>query len=125
MALGRLSTEEGTATDKPSLGHNTSEMPLRALPEPGSSLLELLLSHVHQSTPETAKFPGVPHPVAAPGSYTFSICPQEKPPGRLLFLQYVVQTLEDDLQHNLKSQLLQKSIAKKVLSCDLCFCNVK
>ncbi|XP_068884972.1 SUMO-interacting motif-containing protein 1 isoform X2 [Aphelocoma coerulescens] len=50
---------------------------------------------------------------------------QEKPPGRLLFLQYVVQTLEDDLQHNLKSQLLQKSIAKKMLSCDLCFYNVK
>ncbi|XP_017583652.1 PREDICTED: SUMO-interacting motif-containing protein 1 isoform X3 [Corvus brachyrhynchos] len=50
---------------------------------------------------------------------------QEKPPGRLLFLQYVVQTLEDDLQHNLKSQLLQKSIAKKVLSCDLYFSNVR
>lgn len=58
-------------------------------------------------------------------AHTFSICLQEKPPGRLLFLQYVVQTLEDDLQHNLKSQLLQKSIAKKMLSCDLCFSNVK
>lgn len=54
-----------------------------------------------------------------------SMCPQEKPPGRLLFLQYVVQTLEDDFQHSLKSQLLHKSIAKKVLSCDLCFNNVK
>lgn len=54
-----------------------------------------------------------------------SICPQEKPPGQLLFLQYVVQTLEDDFQHNLKSHQLQKSIAKKVLSCDLCFTNVK
>ncbi|NXD31408.1 SIMC1 protein, partial [Spelaeornis formosus] len=50
---------------------------------------------------------------------------QEKPPGRLLFLQYVVQTLEDDFQHNLKSHQLQKSIAKKVLSCDFCFNNVK
>ncbi|XP_014731471.1 PREDICTED: SUMO-interacting motif-containing protein 1 isoform X1 [Sturnus vulgaris] len=50
---------------------------------------------------------------------------QEKPPGQLLFLQYVVQTLEDDFQHNLKSHQLQKSIAKKVLSCDLCFANVK
>ncbi|XP_058704372.1 SUMO-interacting motif-containing protein 1 isoform X2 [Poecile atricapillus] len=50
---------------------------------------------------------------------------QEKPPGRLLFLQYVVQTLEDDFQYNLKLQQLQMSIAKKVLSCDLCFNNVK
>ncbi|XP_035415576.1 SUMO-interacting motif-containing protein 1 isoform X1 [Cygnus atratus] len=50
---------------------------------------------------------------------------QEKPPGRLLFLQYVVQTLEDDFQQNLKLRLLQKSIAKKVLSCDVCFNNVK
>lgn len=54
-----------------------------------------------------------------------SLCSQEKPPGRLLFLQYVVQTLEDDFQHNLKSRQLQKSIAKKVLSCDLYFNNVK
>ncbi|XP_053812231.1 SUMO-interacting motif-containing protein 1 isoform X2 [Vidua chalybeata] len=50
---------------------------------------------------------------------------QEKPPGWLLFLQYVVQTLEDDFQHHLKSHQLQKSIAKKILSCDLCFSNVK
>ncbi|CAN8190011.1 unnamed protein product [Coccothraustes coccothraustes] len=50
---------------------------------------------------------------------------QEKPPGWLLFLQYVAQTLEDDFQHNLKSYQLQKSIAKKVLSCDLCFNNVR
>ncbi|XP_035194402.1 SUMO-interacting motif-containing protein 1 isoform X2 [Oxyura jamaicensis] len=50
---------------------------------------------------------------------------QERPPGRLLFLQYVVQTLEDDFQQNLKLHLLQKSIAKKVLSCDVCFNNVK
>ncbi|XP_009585007.1 PREDICTED: SUMO-interacting motif-containing protein 1, partial [Fulmarus glacialis] len=50
---------------------------------------------------------------------------QEKPPGRLLFLQYVVQTLEDDFQQNLRLRLLQKSIAKKVLSCDTCFNNVK
>ncbi|KFO81476.1 SUMO-interacting motif-containing protein 1, partial [Cuculus canorus] len=50
---------------------------------------------------------------------------QEKPPGWLLFLQYVVQTLEDDFQQNLRLRLLQKSIAKKVLSCDMCFNNVK
>ncbi|XP_061858965.1 SUMO-interacting motif-containing protein 1 isoform X2 [Colius striatus] len=50
---------------------------------------------------------------------------EEKPPGWLLFLQYVVQTLEDDFQRNLRLRLLQKSIAKKVLSCDLCFNNVK
>ncbi|NWI62049.1 SIMC1 protein, partial [Todus mexicanus] len=50
---------------------------------------------------------------------------QEKPPGRLLFLQYVVQTLEDDFQQNLRLRLLHKSIAKKVLSCDKCFSNVK
>ncbi|XP_009075857.1 PREDICTED: SUMO-interacting motif-containing protein 1, partial [Acanthisitta chloris] len=58
-------------------------------------------------------------------AHTLSICPQEKPPGQLLFLQYVVQTLEDDFQRNLKLHLLQKSIAKKVLSCDMCFNNVK
>lgn len=57
--------------------------------------------------------------------HTVSVCPQEKPPGRLLFLQYVLQTLEDDFQQNLKLRLLQKSIAKKVLSCDMCFNNVK
>ncbi|XP_021266359.1 SUMO-interacting motif-containing protein 1 isoform X2 [Numida meleagris] len=50
---------------------------------------------------------------------------QEKLPGRLLFLQYVVQTLEDDFQQNLRLHLLQKSITKKVLSCDTCFSNVK
>ncbi|KFP43545.1 SUMO-interacting motif-containing protein 1, partial [Chlamydotis macqueenii] len=50
---------------------------------------------------------------------------QEKPPGRFLFLQYVVQTLEDDFQQNLRLRLLQKSIAKKMLSCDKCFNNVK
>uniref|UniRef100_A0A8C3LDS7 SUMO interacting motifs containing 1 n=1 Tax=Chrysolophus pictus TaxID=9089 RepID=A0A8C3LDS7_CHRPC len=50
---------------------------------------------------------------------------QEKLPGRLLFLQYVVQTLEDDFQQNLRLHLLQKSISKKVLSCDTCFNNVK
>ncbi|XP_054024385.1 SUMO-interacting motif-containing protein 1 isoform X2 [Dryobates pubescens] len=50
---------------------------------------------------------------------------QEKAPGWVLFLQYVVQTLEDDFQHNLRLRTLQKSIAKKVLSCDTCFNNVK
>ncbi|XP_010717303.1 SUMO-interacting motif-containing protein 1 [Meleagris gallopavo] len=50
---------------------------------------------------------------------------QERLPGRLLFLQYVVQTLEDDFQQNVRLHLLQKSISKKVLSCDTCFNNVK
>ncbi|XP_010178121.1 PREDICTED: SUMO-interacting motif-containing protein 1, partial [Mesitornis unicolor] len=50
---------------------------------------------------------------------------EEKPPGWLFFLQYVVQTLDDDFQQNLRLRLLQKSIAKKVLSCDTCFNNVK
>ncbi|XP_009977330.1 PREDICTED: SUMO-interacting motif-containing protein 1 [Tauraco erythrolophus] len=52
-------------------------------------------------------------------------CLREKPPGRLLFLQYVVQTLEDDFQKNLRLRMLHDSIAKKVLSCDICFNNVK
>ncbi|XP_026713768.1 SUMO-interacting motif-containing protein 1 [Athene cunicularia] len=58
-------------------------------------------------------------------AHTIYICPQNKPPGWLLFLQYVVQTLEDDFQQNLRLRMLQKSIAKKVLSCDKCFNNVK
>ncbi|XP_074816289.1 SUMO-interacting motif-containing protein 1 isoform X1 [Natator depressus] len=49
---------------------------------------------------------------------------EEMLPGRFLFLQYVVQTLEDDFQLNLKLRFLQKSIAKEVLSCDRCFSNV-
>uniref|UniRef100_G1P0A3 SUMO interacting motifs containing 1 n=1 Tax=Myotis lucifugus TaxID=59463 RepID=G1P0A3_MYOLU len=41
-------------------------------------------------------------------------------PGRVLFLRYVVQTLEDDFQHILRKQRqhLQQSIANMVLSCD-------
>ncbi|XP_034634376.1 SUMO-interacting motif-containing protein 1 isoform X1 [Trachemys scripta elegans] len=50
---------------------------------------------------------------------------EETLPGRFLFLQYVVQTLEDDFQLNLRLRFLQKSIAKEVLSCDRCFSNVK
>ncbi|XP_030429896.1 SUMO-interacting motif-containing protein 1 isoform X5 [Gopherus evgoodei] len=50
---------------------------------------------------------------------------EETLPGRFLFLQYVVQTLEDDFQRNLRLRFLQKSIAKEVLSCDRCFSNVK
>ncbi|KAH1166530.1 SUMO-interacting motif-containing protein 1 isoform X2 [Mauremys mutica] len=50
---------------------------------------------------------------------------EEMLPGRFLFLQYVVQTLEDDFQLNLRLRFLQKSIAKEVLSCDRCFSNVK
>ncbi|XP_059846214.1 SUMO-interacting motif-containing protein 1 isoform X2 [Hypanus sabinus] len=43
--------------------------------------------------------------------------------NQLLFLQYVVQTLEDDFQ--LKHDMPQKSIAKSVLSCDDKFSNVR
>ncbi|KAM9129770.1 SUMO-interacting motif-containing protein 1 [Pangshura tecta] len=50
---------------------------------------------------------------------------EETLPGRFLFLQYVVQTLEDDFQLNLRLRFLRKSIAKEVLSCDRCFSNVK
>ncbi|XP_054423924.1 SUMO-interacting motif-containing protein 1 [Pteronotus mesoamericanus] len=41
-------------------------------------------------------------------------------PGRVLFLRYVVQTLEDDFQQTLRKQRqhLQQSIANMVLSCD-------
>lgn len=41
-------------------------------------------------------------------------------PGRVLFLRYVVQTLEDDFQQILRHQRqnLQQSIASTVLSCD-------
>ncbi|KAM8765692.1 SUMO-interacting motif-containing protein 1 isoform 1-T1 [Rhynchonycteris naso] len=41
-------------------------------------------------------------------------------PGRVLFLRYVVQTLEDDFQQTLRKQRqhLQQSIASAVLSCD-------
>ncbi|XP_059118905.1 SUMO-interacting motif-containing protein 1 isoform X2 [Peromyscus eremicus] len=41
-------------------------------------------------------------------------------PGRILFLRYVVQTLEDDFQQILRRQRqhLQQSIANTVLSCD-------
>ncbi|XP_042523033.1 SUMO-interacting motif-containing protein 1 [Dipodomys spectabilis] len=41
-------------------------------------------------------------------------------PGRVLFLRYVVQTLEDDFQQTLRRQRhhLQQSIANTVLSCD-------
>nr|XP_028574233.1 SUMO-interacting motif-containing protein 1 isoform X1 [Podarcis muralis] len=46
-------------------------------------------------------------------------------PGRLLFLQYVIQTLEDDFQRMARIGTLHKSIAKAVLSCDHCFDNVK
>ncbi|XP_041049741.1 SUMO-interacting motif-containing protein 1 isoform X1 [Carcharodon carcharias] len=42
---------------------------------------------------------------------------------RLLFLQYVVQTLEDDFQ--LKHDMPQQTIAKTVLSCDDKFSNVR
>ncbi|KAJ7316561.1 hypothetical protein JRQ81_002723 [Phrynocephalus forsythii] len=50
---------------------------------------------------------------------------ENKIPGRLLFLQYVVQTLEDDFQKMAKQGLLKKSIAKRMLSCDGCFSHVK
>nr|XP_008119544.1 PREDICTED: SUMO-interacting motif-containing protein 1 isoform X1 [Anolis carolinensis] len=46
-------------------------------------------------------------------------------PGRLLFLQYVIQTLEDDFQRTIRIGLLHRSIAKAVLSCDYCSSNIK
>ncbi|XP_060621569.2 SUMO-interacting motif-containing protein 1 [Anolis sagrei] len=46
-------------------------------------------------------------------------------PGRLLFLKYVIQTLEDDFQRTIRIGLLHKSIAKAVLSCDYCSSNIK
>ncbi|XP_042303292.1 SUMO-interacting motif-containing protein 1 isoform X2 [Sceloporus undulatus] len=46
-------------------------------------------------------------------------------PGRLLFLQYVIQTLVDDFERTIKIGLLHKSIAKAVLSCDDCSSNIK
>ncbi|XP_043925304.1 SUMO-interacting motif-containing protein 1 [Protopterus annectens] len=50
----------------------------------------------------------------------------DKPPtARLWFLQYVVQTLEDDFHVKLQLHMLPKSIAKGVLSCDGHFANVK
>ncbi|XP_025050060.1 SUMO-interacting motif-containing protein 1 isoform X4 [Alligator sinensis] len=49
---------------------------------------------------------------------------EEKPPGRLLFLQYVVQTLEDDVQLGLRLQRPSMTIAKQVLSCDQSFGNI-
>ncbi|KAM3844625.1 SUMO-interacting motif-containing protein 1 isoform 1-T1 [Vipera latastei] len=45
--------------------------------------------------------------------------------GRILFLQYVIQTLEDDFQKMIRTGVLHRSIAKAVLSCDKCFGNVK
>uniref|UniRef100_A0A8C4W2P3 SUMO-interacting motif-containing protein 1 n=1 Tax=Gopherus evgoodei TaxID=1825980 RepID=A0A8C4W2P3_9SAUR len=69
------------------------------------------------------EFPSPAEPVILT-SLTCS-CPGETLPGRFLFLQYVVQTLEDDFQRNLRLRFLQKSIAKEVLSCDRCFSNVK
>ncbi|KAH0629902.1 hypothetical protein JD844_012378, partial [Phrynosoma platyrhinos] len=46
-------------------------------------------------------------------------------PGRLLFLEYVIQTLVDDFERTMKIGLLHKSIAKSVLSCDYCSSNIK
>ncbi|KAL8212158.1 UNVERIFIED_CONTAM: hypothetical protein K2H54_039987 [Gekko kuhli] len=50
---------------------------------------------------------------------------EEKFPGRLLFLNYVIQTLEDDFQTTARQGILHRSIAKKMLSCDQCFSNLK
>nr|XP_056703463.1 SUMO-interacting motif-containing protein 1 [Euleptes europaea] len=50
---------------------------------------------------------------------------EEKFPGRLLFLNYVIQTLEDDFQTTARKGILHRSIAKKMLSFDQCFSNVK
>ncbi|XP_040261544.1 SUMO-interacting motif-containing protein 1 [Bufo bufo] len=43
----------------------------------------------------------------------------------LLFLQYVVQTLDDDFHLCLQRRTLHKSLCKSMLSCDKSFCNVK
>ncbi|XP_078508951.1 SUMO-interacting motif-containing protein 1 [Lissotriton helveticus] len=45
-------------------------------------------------------------------------------PGHLLFLRYMLQTLEDDFQTNLIRRSLQSSIAKTMLSCDRHFSNI-
>nr|XP_033783114.1 SUMO-interacting motif-containing protein 1 [Geotrypetes seraphini] len=50
---------------------------------------------------------------------------EEALPSQVLFLQYVIQTLEDDFQVTLRRRFLQKSIAKSVLSCDQHFSNVR
>ncbi|XP_073507256.1 SUMO-interacting motif-containing protein 1 isoform X2 [Phyllobates terribilis] len=42
-----------------------------------------------------------------------------------LFLQYVVQTLDDDFHLCLQRRALHKSLCKLMLSCDKSFCNVK
>ncbi|XP_066447277.1 SUMO-interacting motif-containing protein 1 isoform X2 [Eleutherodactylus coqui] len=42
-----------------------------------------------------------------------------------LFLQYVVQTLDDDFHFNLQRRSLHKCLCKSMLSCDKSFCNVK
>ncbi|KAM4036515.1 SUMO-interacting motif-containing protein 1 [Anomaloglossus baeobatrachus] len=42
-----------------------------------------------------------------------------------LFLQYVVQTLDDDFHLCLQRRALHKSLCKFMLSCDKCFSNVK
>ncbi|XP_077182463.1 SUMO-interacting motif-containing protein 1 isoform X2 [Paroedura picta] len=50
---------------------------------------------------------------------------EEKFPGRFLFLNYVIQTLEDDFQTTARQGVLHSSIAKKILSCDKCSSNIK
>uniref|UniRef100_A0A8D0GMV0 SUMO interacting motifs containing 1 n=1 Tax=Sphenodon punctatus TaxID=8508 RepID=A0A8D0GMV0_SPHPU len=50
---------------------------------------------------------------------------EKKFPGRILFLEYVIQTLEDDFQLKLQTRFLHRSIARMMLSCDKCFSNVK
>lgn len=52
--------------------------------------------------------------------FSFFLLQGQNLPGRVLFLRYVVQTLEDDFQQILRRQRqhLQQSIASTVLSCD-------
>ncbi|XP_053573055.1 SUMO-interacting motif-containing protein 1 isoform X2 [Bombina bombina] len=50
---------------------------------------------------------------------------KEKHPARLLFLQYVVQTLDDDFQLHVQRRSLQKCLAKSMLSCDKSFANIR
>ncbi|KAM4748609.1 SUMO-interacting motif-containing protein 1 isoform 2-T2 [Rhinophrynus dorsalis] len=50
---------------------------------------------------------------------------KQENPSFQLFLQYVVQTLDDDFQHHLRRRSLQHCLAKTMLSCDKSFSNVR
>ncbi|XP_075456992.1 SUMO-interacting motif-containing protein 1 isoform X2 [Ascaphus truei] len=54
-----------------------------------------------------------------------TVMQKKDPHACLLFLQYVVQTLDDDFQLNLRRRSLHKCLAKMMLSCDMRFCNIR